>query len=84
MEEKKFSKKVYIGMSADLIHQGHINIIKEGAKYGKVIVGVLTDKAVASYKRLPYLTCKQRMIIVENIKNVSNVIEQDTLDIQKI
>ena len=67
-------------MSADIIHPGHLNIIKEGAKLGKVTVGVLTDKAIASYKRLPYLDYEQRKIIVENIKNVDRVIPQNTLD----
>lgn len=67
-------------MSADIIHPGHLNIIKEGAKLGKVTVGVLTDEAIASYKRLPYLDYEQRKIIVENIKNVEKVIPQNTLD----
>jgi phosphoenolpyruvate mutase len=74
------SKSVYIGMSADIIHPGHLNIIKEGAKLGTVTVGVLTDKAIASYKRLPYLDYEQRKMIVENIKGVEKVIPQDTLD----
>lgn len=73
-------KKVYIGMSADIIHPGHLNIIKEGVKLGEVTVGVLTDAAIASYKRLPYLNYEQRKMIVENIKGVSNVIPQDSLD----
>jgi len=73
-------KKVYIGMSADLIHPGHLNIINEAKKLGEVTVGLLTDKAIASYKRLPYLTYDQRKIIIENIKGVSEVISQDTLD----
>jgi phosphoenolpyruvate phosphomutase / 2-hydroxyethylphosphonate cytidylyltransferase len=73
-------KKVYIGMSADLIHPGHINIIKEAVKLGEVTVGVLTDKAIASYKRLPFMTYEQRKNVVENIKGVSKVIAQDTLD----
>lgn len=73
-------KKVYIGMSADIIHPGHLNIIKEGAKLGEVTVGVLTDEAIASYKRLPYLDFEQRRLIVENLKNVVNVIPQETLD----
>jgi len=73
-------KKVYIGMSADIIHPGHLNIIKEGAKLGQVTVGVLTDEAIASYKRLPYLDYEQRKVIVENIKNVEKVIPQRTLD----
>jgi phosphoenolpyruvate phosphomutase len=73
-------KKVYIGMSADLIHPGHINIIKEAAKLGEVIVGILTDKAIASYKRLPFMTYEQRKEVVENIKGVSKVISQGSLD----
>ena len=67
-------------MSADIIHPGHLNIIKGGAKLGEVIIGLLTDEAVASYKRLPYLDYEQRKIIVENIKNVEKVIPQQTLD----
>ncbi len=73
-------KKVYVGMCADLIHHGHINIIKEGAKYGDVIVGVLTDKAIASYKRIPLLSYEERKKIVENIKGVKEVVPQETLD----
>ena len=73
-------KKIYVGMSADLIHPGHINIIKEAAKLGEVTVGVLTDKAIASYKRLPFMTYEQRKEVVENIKGVSRVISQEALD----
>jgi phosphoenolpyruvate phosphomutase / 2-hydroxyethylphosphonate cytidylyltransferase len=73
-------KKVYVGMSADLIHPGHLNIINEARKLGEVTVGLLTDKAIAGYKRLPYLTFEQRKIIVENIKGVEKVIPQETLD----
>ena len=74
------NKKVYVGMSADLLHPGHINILKEASKLGDVIVGLLTDKAIASYKRLPYMTFDQRKEVVENVKSVSEVIVQDTLD----
>ncbi len=73
-------KKVYVGMSADLIHTGHLNIINEAKKYGEVIVGVLTDKAIASYKRLPILSVDERKKIVESIKGVSEVVLQETLD----
>jgi len=73
-------KKVYVGMSADLIHPGHLNVIKEAAKHGEVIVGLLTDKAIVSYKRLPYLDFEQRKIIIESLKDVSKVIAQDSLD----
>ena len=67
-------------MSADIIHTGHLNIIHEAAKLGEVTVGVLTDEAIASYKRLPYLTYEQRAEIVANIKDVACVIPQTTLD----
>ncbi len=73
-------KTVYVGMSADLIHPGHLNIIREARKYGRVIIGLLTDSAIASYKRLPYMPLEQRKLIVENIKNVSEVVLQETLD----
>ena len=73
-------KTVYVGMSADMIHPGHLNIIKEASKLGTVIVGVLTDAAIASYKRLPYLNYDQRAEIVANIKGVDRVIPQTTLD----
>ena len=74
------NKKVYVGMSADMIHPGHLNIIKEASKLGDVIVGLLTDKAIASYKRLPVLKFEQRKIIIESIKGVNKVIPQHELD----
>ena len=73
-------KKVYVGMSADIIHPGHLNIIHEASKLGHVTVGVLTDSAIASYKRLPYLNFDQRSLIVLNLKGVDEVIPQTTLD----
>ena len=74
------NKVVYVAMSADLIHPGHLNIISKASELGRVTVGVLTDEAIASYKRLPYLNYEQRKIIVENLKNVYEVIPQNTLD----
>ena len=76
-------KKVYIAMSADIVHTGHINIIKEAAKLGVVTVGLLTDKAIATYKRIPYTTYEQRKEVIENIKGVNEVISQSTLDYRK-
>ena len=73
-------------MSADLLHPGHLNIIHEARKLleekggGELIVGLLTDKAIASYKRLPYMNWEQRKIVVENVKGVTEVIPQETLD----
>lgn len=73
-------KTVYVAMSADLVHPGHLNIINTAAQYGEVIVGVLTDEAIASYKRLPYMDYDQRATVVENIKGVARVVPQKTLD----
>ncbi len=73
-------KTVYVGMSADIIHTGHLNILHVAQQYGRVTVGVLTDAAIASYKRLPYLTYEQRATIVSNIKGVDNVVPQTQLD----
>ena len=74
------NKKVYIAMSADLIHNGHINVINEGTKLGDVYIGLLTDEAISSYKRLPLLPYDDRKKIFENIKGVVEVIPQKTLN----
>ena len=74
------NKKIYVGMSADLLHPGHVNILIEASKLGQVTIGLLTDKAIASYKRLPFMTYEQRKLVVENIKGVVGVIPQETLD----
>ena len=74
------SKSVYVAMSADIIHPGHLNIIKEASKLGEVTVGVLTDAAIASYKRLPYMDYEQRAAVVAQLKGVARVVPQPTLD----
>ncbi|MCC5955684.1 MAG: phosphoenolpyruvate mutase [Natronohydrobacter sp.] len=74
------TKSVYVGMSADLIHPGHINILKRAAELGEVTVGLLTDKAIASYKRVPFMAWEQRAEVVGNLKGVVRVVPQHTLD----
>jgi phosphoenolpyruvate mutase len=71
---------VYVGMSADLIHPGHVNILKRAAELGSVVVGLLTDQAIASYKRLPFLTYAQRKTVVEQFSSVWRVVPQHSLD----
>src|SRR3989338_2813087 len=73
-------KKVYVAMGTDVLHHGHINILETARKLGEVTVGLMTDKAIASYKRCPLLLYEQRKKIIENIKGVKNVIPQETLD----
>jgi phosphoenolpyruvate phosphomutase / 2-hydroxyethylphosphonate cytidylyltransferase len=73
-------KKVYVGLAVDIVHEGHINILKIANSYGEVTVGLLTDEAIASYKNIPHLNYKRRKIIIQNIKYVKKVIPQNTLD----
>ncbi|MHA1973755.1 MAG: phosphoenolpyruvate mutase [Candidatus Hodarchaeales archaeon] len=74
------NKKVYVAIGVDFLHHGHMNIIREARKYGDVVIGLLTDEAIASYKELPTLTYEQRKMIVENIKGVTEVVPQTTHD----
>ena len=72
-------KKVYVSLVADFIHPGHLNIVKKARELGDVIIGLLSDEAVASYKSLPYMNYNQRKIVVENLKGVVEIIEQNSL-----
>ncbi len=74
---EKTSKTVYLGMIGDIMHPGLINIINEATKYGDVMIGLFTDKAIATHKRLPYLTYDQRKQVIENIKGVSSIVPQE-------
>ncbi len=74
------NRTVYVGMSADLIHPGHINLLERAAEHGDVVVGLLTDRAIASYKRLPHMSFEQRRAVVESLRVVSRIVAQETLD----
>ena len=73
-------KTVYLSMSTDVIHNGHIRIIQKAAGLGELTVGVLTDEAICRYKRYPVLSYSERAEIISNIKGVSRVVEQTDLD----
>lgn len=73
------NRTVYMCFSTDMIHSGHISIIKKASKLGKLIIGVLSDKAVASYKRFPLMPFEERKSLFENINGVHRVVEQKTL-----
>ncbi|MBR6274875.1 MAG: phosphoenolpyruvate mutase [Lachnospiraceae bacterium] len=70
---------VYMSFSTDMLHSGHIEIIKRARRYGRLIIGVLSDEAVAGYKRFPLLNFYERKTIFENVANVCRVVEQKTL-----
>lgn len=73
-------KKVYVAMSADIIHQGHLNVINEAKKLGDVIVGLHTDDVIRGYWRNPIMKYDERKEVIESIKGVAKVISQDSLD----
>jgi phosphoenolpyruvate phosphomutase len=70
-------KTVYVGMTADIIHPGIVNIVHQASLHGEVLVGLLTDSAIAKYKRLPYLSYEQRKQVVESLRDVSRVVPQE-------
>lgn len=72
-------KKVFMSISTDVIHGGHIEIIRRAAELGELTVGVLTDEVVAAYKRYPLLSCKERMRIASGLKGVAHVVEQNDI-----
>ena len=72
-------KTVYIAVSADVLHSGHIKIIEEGAKLGDVVIGLLTDEAIATYKRMPVFGYDERRRILSSLRCVSHVVKQNTL-----
>lgn len=83
MKNSKAEKTVYMGFSTDMIHSGHISIIQKAAELGNVIVGLLSDEAVASYKRYPLLPYAERKTLFENIRGVDCVVEQTELSYRK-
>jgi len=72
--------KVYLGMSLDIIHHGHVNVLEKARKHGEVIIGLLTDAAIADHKRIPVLTYEQRHKIAENLAGVVEVVPQHEWD----
>ena len=83
MKSRKSKKKIYVAFAADILHEGHINILSNASKYGDVIVGLLTDKAVTSVEKLPQLNYKQREIVFKNIKFVKSIVPQYEIDYTK-
>ena len=74
------NKIIYVTLAVDIVHSAHINILKKANKYGKVLVGLLTDKAISEYKKLPLIDYNERFKIISGIKYVHKVVEQNSLD----
>jgi len=76
--------KVFMSLSTDVIHGGHIRMIENAVHLGELTIGVLNDNVVASYKRFPLLSCNERMKIAASLQGVSHVIEQDEMSYRKV
>ena len=79
---KEGEKLVYVPMAADIVHPGHINILKKARELGTVMVGLFTDEAIRTYKPEPYMDYAQREIVISEIKGVTFVVPQLSKDYQ--
>ena len=77
-------KKVYVCFSTDVIHEGHLNIIKEAKKYGKVIAGVMTDSAMVRFDRFPTISFEERLEMIRNVEGVDEVVIQNEIMYDKV
>ena len=73
------SRTVYLCFSTDLLHSGHIALLRKARRLGRLIIGVLSDEAVASYKRFPLVPFQERMALMRSLSLVDRVVEQRTL-----
>ena len=73
-------KTIYVPLAVDILHSAHINILKKAKKYGKVVVGLLTDSAIAEYKKFPLINYKERYKTLEGIKYIDQIVEQKNWD----
>lgn len=77
-------RTVYLCFSADVLHSGHMALIRCARMYGRLIIGVMTDRAVASYKRYPLVPYRERWALFENLAGVDRVIAQEELSYRDV
>lgn len=76
---------VFVPMSADILHKGHINILKRAKKFGNIIVGLMTDTGIESYKKkTPMFKYKDRALVISSLKYVDQVIPLEGLKYHEI
>lgn len=78
------NRTVYMCFSTDIIHSGHIAIIRKAIKLGKLVIGVLSDEAIANYKRFPLVPFAERQSLLTNIIGVCKVVEQKELSYKNV
>lgn len=72
-------KTVYTCFCTDVIHDGHINIIENARKYGRVVVGALSDKALIRYNKFPTISQEERVKLYRSLDGVDEVVIQDDM-----
>lgn len=72
-------KTVYTCFCTEVIHEGHLNIIREARRYGQVIVGALSDRALIRYNRFPTISQEDRVRLYRSLDGVNNVVIQDDM-----
>ena len=72
-------KTVYTCFCTDIIHAGHLNIIEQACKYGKVIVGALSDEALIIYNKFPTISLEERIKLYESLEGVDKVVVQNSM-----
>ncbi len=72
-------KTVYTCFCTEIIHEGHLNIIREAQRYGQVIVGALSDRALIRYNRFPTISQEERVRLYRSLEGVNNVVIQDDM-----
>ena len=72
-------KTVYTCFCTEVIHEGHLNIIREAQRYGQVIVGALSDRALIRYNRFPTISQEERVRLYRSLEGVNNVVIQDDM-----
>ena len=82
--KQEAERSVYMTFSSDLLHGGHMAILGRAARLGKLTVGVMSDEAVASYKRFPLIPYEERKALLENVRGVSRVVRQDSLSYREV
>ena len=72
-------KTVYTCFCTDVIHDGHLNIINEAKKYGSVVIGALSDKALIRYNKFPTISLEERIALYESLDGVDKVVVQNSM-----
>ena len=76
-------RTVYMCFSTEYIHSGHVAIINKARRLGRLIIGILSDEVVASFKRYPLIPFEERKALFENLAGVERVVKQETLSYAK-